>query len=88
MTFSYTVTTMLVSNVFQATVELCELVEKYKPDLIWADADDGPDEYWDSLNFLTWLYNESPVKKKVVVNDRWGFGTNCKHGGYLNCVDK
>ena len=25
-----------------------------------------------SVEFLKWLYNESPVKDVVVVNDRWG----------------
>ena len=68
--------------------ELYELVETYKPDLIWSDADEGPEEYWRTKEFLAWLYNESPVKDKVVVNDRWGWGTNCKLGGYLNCYDK
>lgn len=24
----------------------------------------------------------------IVVNDRWGNGTYCKHGGYYNCADK
>lgn len=65
-----------------------ELVETYKPDLIWSDADEGPVDYWKTKEFLSWLYNDSPVRDKVVVNDRWGWGTNCVHGGYLNCVDK
>lgn len=65
-----------------------EIVKLYEPDLIWSDGDAGPDEYWQSKQFLAWLYNESPVKNKVVVNDRWGFNTSCKHGGYLNCADR
>ena len=32
-------------------------------------------------SFLTRLYNESPVKDKVVVNDRWGEGVRFKHAG-------
>jgi len=28
------------------------------------------------------------VKDTVIVNDRWGIGTYCKHGGYYNCADK
>ena len=30
----------------------------------------------------------SPVKDKVVVNDRWGSNCRCKHGGYYTCTDK
>uniref|UniRef100_A0A1I8FET2 alpha-L-fucosidase n=1 Tax=Macrostomum lignano TaxID=282301 RepID=A0A1I8FET2_9PLAT len=29
--------------------------------------------------------NDSPVRDSVVTNDRWGFGTACKHGGYFTC---
>ena len=29
----------------------------------------------------------SPVKDSVVVNDRWGNNTRCKHGGFWNCQD-
>lgn len=64
-----------------------------------------PDSYWDSKNFLAWLYNEvtfsthwffmvltssvqSPVKDTVCVNDRWGEGDDCKHGGYYTCSDR
>ena len=67
---------------------LYELVNAYKPELIWSDGDAGSVEYWGSTKFLAWLYNESPVKDKVVVNDRWGTGTSCKHGGYFNCADR
>ena len=35
-----------------------------------------------SPEMLAWLYNESPVKDEVVVNDRWGKDTRHKHGGY------
>ena len=32
--------------------------------------------------------SESPVKDEVVVNDRWGSGTSCHHGGFYNCHDR
>lgn len=38
--------------------------------------------------YLKHRYNESPVKDEVVVNDRWGQGTSCKHGGFFNCADR
>lgn len=69
--------------------ELYELVNKYRPELIWSDGPMGaPESYWGSLEFLTWLYNESPVKDYVVVNDRWGNDTECHHGGFWDCSDK
>jgi alpha-L-fucosidase len=66
-----------------------ELVNNYKPDIIWSDGDwEVSDTYWNSTDFLAWLYNESPVKDTVIVNDRWGAGTSCKHGGFFNCADR
>ncbi|KAJ1177908.1 hypothetical protein NDU88_003160 [Pleurodeles waltl] len=69
--------------------ELYDLVTKYLPDLIWSDGDwEGPDTYWNSTYFLSWLYNDSPVKDTVVVNDRWCQNCSCHHGGFYNCADK
>ncbi|CAK8677745.1 unnamed protein product [Clavelina lepadiformis] len=67
--------------------ELFDLAHTYKPDIVWSDGDKGPDTYWKSTTFLAWLYNESEMKDTVVTNDRWGAGTNCKHGGFLLCPD-
>lgn len=57
---------------------MLELVSRYFPEIFWSDGDwDAPDTYWQSKEFLAWLYNDSPVKNTVVVNDRWGFDTYC-----------
>jgi len=63
--------------------QLKEVVSRYKPAVIFADGEwDMPAEKWRSAEFLAWLYNESPVRDEVVVNDRWGKGARHKHGGY------
>ena len=62
-----------------------------QPEVIWADGDgDAPCthdsvNYWKSPEFLSWLYNESPVKNTVVTNSRWG---NDAIGDYQNPQDR
>ncbi len=63
--------------------QIKDLVTRYQPDVVWPDGEwEHPSEIWKSTQFLAWLYNESPVKNTVVVNDRWGKETRSKHGGY------
>ena len=64
--------------------QLRELVERYRADIIWPDGEwDFTDKELRSEEFLAWLYNESPVRDHVVVNDRWGKGCRGRHGGHF-----
>lgn len=57
-----------------------DLVTKYKPAVIFSDGEwELSDTAWRSAELLSWLYNESPVKNEVVVNDRWGKNTRGKN---------
>ena len=60
-----------------------DVVTRYKPSIIFSDGEwDMTSAEWHSPELLAWLFNESPVKDEVVVNDRWGKDTRHKHGGY------
>jgi alpha-L-fucosidase len=60
-----------------------DLVTKYKPAFIFSDGEwEMTSAEWHSPELLAWLFNESPVKDEVVINDRWGSDTRHKHGGY------
>jgi alpha-L-fucosidase len=62
--------------------QMKELINKYQPDVFWTDGDwEASDTVWHSTQFLSWLYNQSPVKNKVVTYDRWGKGIRFHHGG-------
>ena len=62
--------------------QMKDLVNRYQPDIVWTDGEwELTSDQWKSTDFLAWLYNESPVKNTVVVNDRWGKETRGKHGG-------
>ncbi len=59
-----------------------DLVTKYKPSIIFSDGEwELTDTQWHSPELLAWLFNESPVAKEVVVDDRWGSNTREKNNG-------
>ena len=59
-----------------------EVVEGYGPEIIFLDGDwDMHHSRWRSEELAAWLYNESRVKDRVVVNDRWG-KVRSRHGDY------
>lgn len=61
-----------------------DVVSKYKPAIIFSDGEwDMPSKDWRSEELLAWLFNESPCKDEVVVNDRWGKESRHKHGTYF-----
>ncbi|KAI6192329.1 Alpha-L-fucosidase [Aphelenchoides bicaudatus] len=68
--------------------QMREIVDMYNPDIIWSDGDwDQEDTYWQSTQFIAWLFNDSPVKDTIVVNDRWGRSIMGKHGSFLTGQD-
>jgi len=60
-----------------------DVVTRYKPSIIFSDGEwDLTSAEWRSPELLAWLYNDSPVKDEIVIDDRWGKDTRHKHGGY------
>ena len=52
---------LFIKYIFKTKIrrELEELVLNYKPDVIWSDGDwEAPPQYWESQQFLAWLYND------------------------------
>lgn len=61
-----------------------DVVTRYSPSIIFSDGEwDMPSSDWKSEELLAWLYNDSPSKDDVIVNDRWGKECRHKHGGYF-----
>lgn len=64
--------------------QMQEVIERYQPELLYTDGEwDHPSATLHSEAFLAWLFNESPVRGTIVVNDRWGSETRSEHGGYF-----
>ena len=60
-----------------------DVVSRYKPAIIFSDGEwDLTSKEWKSEEMLAWLFNDSPCKDEVVINDRWGKECRHKHGGY------
>lgn len=65
------------------TPQFKDVVTRYQPAIIFSDGEwDMPPAGWKSEELLAWLFNESPSRDEVVVNDRWGKGARHKHGDY------
>ena len=65
------------------TPQFKDVVTRYQPSIIFSDGEwEMPSKDWHSEELLAWLFNESPCKNEVVVNDRWGKDCRHKHGGY------
>ncbi|OGV69401.1 MAG: alpha-L-fucosidase, partial [Lentisphaerae bacterium RIFOXYA12_FULL_48_11] len=65
--------------------QMKELVVRYKPDIVSCDGDwDFSSAEFRSADFLAWLFNASPVRDTVAVNDRWGKETRGRHGGFYS----
>ena len=61
-----------------------DVVSRYQPAIIFSDGEwDLPSKEWKSEELLAWLFNDSPCKDEVVVDDRWGKETRHKHGTYF-----
>jgi alpha-L-fucosidase len=62
--------------------QLREAVRRYRPSFVYFDGQwEFPLDRFEMQDFLAWLYNDSPCKDDVVVNDRFGNGSSGKHGG-------
>lgn len=65
------------------TPQFKDVVTRYQPAIIFSDGEwDLPSKDWKSEELLAWLFNESPSRSEVVVNDRWGKECRHHHGGY------
>jgi len=65
--------------------QIKDVIDTYKPEVFWTDGEwEQSDTLWHSTEILSWMFNDSKVKDKIVVNDRWGKDTRYKHGGFYS----
>jgi alpha-L-fucosidase len=63
--------------------QMKDVVNRYHPAVLWTDGEwEHPSSSWKSAQFLAWLFNDSPVKDYIAINDRWGNETRGKDGGF------
>ncbi len=63
--------------------QMKDVVNRYHPAVLWTDGEwEKPSSVWKSTQFLAWLFNDSPVKDYIAINDRWGSETRGKDGGF------
>ncbi len=63
--------------------QMKDLITRYKPDIFWGDGEwEMPSENWRTEEMMAWMFNESPVRHTIAINDRWGKDCRHKHGGY------
>ncbi|HYG23766.1 MAG TPA: alpha-L-fucosidase [Verrucomicrobiae bacterium] len=61
-----------------------DVVTRYSPSIIFSDGEwDISSSDWRSPELLAWLFNESPSRHDVVINDRWGKKERHQNGGYF-----
>jgi alpha-L-fucosidase len=61
-----------------------DVVTHAKPSIVFSDGEwELTSAEWRTPELLAWLFNESPVRDEVVVNDRWGKEARHHHGGYF-----
>ena len=66
------------------TPQFKDVVTRAKPEIIFSDGEwELSSAEWRAPELLAWLYNDSPVADRVVIDDRWGKDTRHKHGGYF-----
>ncbi|AYV81765.1 MAG: putative alpha-L-fucosidase [Harvfovirus sp.] len=75
--------------VMKVHAQIKYLIETYSPEVLWLDGHwQKTAEDWKIQELLAWIYNVSPVKDTIVVNDRLGKFESGKHGDFYNFQDR